>query len=1174
MFFKIRRLARSATKRIAVSITRATPSTRYRRLLFNHLEDRRMLAADGFDWIDRSGGLGPGTNSIQAVDADGNFYVAGHTNGTLPGEQSAGLADGFVRKYDASGTEIWTRQFGTQGNDSVQGMLVDSTGIYLAGNTWGTFADAGRQNIDLVSDAYVRKYDLDGTAVWTRQFGTAVNDFAHAISIDSSGVYVVGDTEGRLPGQTRILTGFPDSFVRKYDFDGAELWTRQYGSSSPNSARGVIADGSSIYVAGYARALPGQINAGGKDSYVRKYDASGNEVWTRQFGAATDDAAICVTVDATGIYAAGWIDVVGPSGTSADVYVRKLDSVGNMLWTRQFGASQAADLPFGISANGAGVFVAGATYGSLPGQTNAGNQDAFVKGYDSDGNESWTRQFGTAQFDAALGVSVDATGLYVAGFTGGVILAGPDPLNFSRMSTAFLRKYDIGGSETWTRQFTVPSPRPTSFDSVDALDGSIYVAGATTGVIAGQTGAGMADAILRKYDSTGMILWTRQFGSSLNDSPLSVSVDASGIYVAGRTEGSLPGQANLGGADAFVTKFDADGNQVWTRQLGSSLSDVAFGVATGPSGVYVAGTTDGTLPGQISAGGSDAFVQKYDANGTLLWTRQFGAPGTDQVLGVAVNGLDLYVTGQVRGTLPGQASAGSIDAFARKYDAAGNEIWTRQFGTGSFDQSFGIAASDSAVYVGGVIWNGNALPGQESAGSEDAFVRKYDSNGTEVWTRQFGTPNGDTVNELSADASGIYLAGHTTGALPGQTHEGSVDAFVRKYDLGGNEVWTRQFGSADPFTENGTGSEFAFGVAADIAGIFVVGSASGYLEGQAGLELGGFVAKMNQPATISSFSIDAAECGFAAEGDAVSIMATFSDPEVPDTHTATIDWGDGSITTGIVTESDGSGIASGTHVYTAGGIYTITITVIDDHSNATASVTTAVITGAGLRDGVLQIVGTDAADQVSVNKNGNSQAVVTANFLGASTRTYSISEINRIQASLCDGNDDIEVAGSITLSAWLYGGEGNDRLKGGGGADVLLGEGGDDLLVGGDRRDVLIGGMGADRAVGNADDDILIAGYTSFTDETAALLAIMTEWTSSGTYAERNTNLSSTHLRTEGPTATIHDDNAKDTLTGSSGQDWFFANLVLDSGDDATNKDKLTDLSSLEFAADLDFILD
>jgi Ca2+-binding RTX toxin-like protein len=100
----------------------------------------------------------------------------------------------------------------------------------------------------------------------------------------------------------------------------------------------------------------------------------------------------------------------------------------------------------------------------------------------------------------------------------------------------------------------------------------------------------------------------------------------------------------------------------------------------------------------------------------------------------------------------------------------------------------------------------------------------------------------------------------------------------------------------------------------------------------------------------------------------------------------------------------------------------------------------------------------------------------------------------------------------------------------------------------------------------------------------------MAEWTSGREYAQRCANLRGTGTGTDfanrrngnvflrngdeflGAVATVHDDNAEDTLTGSSGQDWFFANLFLDHSDDAARKDKITDLHAAEFALDIDFI--
>lgn len=220
------------------------------------------------------------------------------------------------------------------------------------------------------------------------------------------------------------------------------------------------------------------------------------------------------------------------------------------------------------------------------------------------------------------------------------------------------------------------------------------------------------------------------------------------------------------------------------------------------------------------------------------------------------------------------------------------------------------------------------------------------------------------------------------------------------------------------------------------------------------------------------------------------------------------------------------------------------------------------------------------SDMVIVGTSGNDQI----DFSSGSTPGEVIGALNGVVLSRFsptgkligrgeDGNDDLHVAVSITIPAWLYGGAGDDRLKGGGGNDVLLGESGNDLLVGGSGRDFLIGGVGADRLIGDADDDILIAGTTDYDNSASGLSTIMATWTSNQSLLLRVLQLSAI-LDADGPNATVHDDGNNDMLTGSAGYDWFFANLFLDCGDDANIKDKITDLSLIEalFAQDIDFM--
>jgi hypothetical protein len=140
--------------------------------------------------------------------------------------------------------------------------------------------------------------------------------------------------------------------------------------------------------------------------------------------------------------------------------------------------------------------------------------------------------------------------------------------------------------------------------------------------------------------------------------------------------------------------------------------------------------------------------------------------------------------------LAGGSSSGSGDVFVCKYDDSGNELWTRQFSTSSGAFATGISVDGSGVYLTGYAYG--ALPGQSSAGGLDAYVRKYDGSGAELWTRQLGTSSDDNATGISVDGSSVYVTGYTTGTFPGQTRvwssDASVDVFVAKLDAGPTDI--------------------------------------------------------------------------------------------------------------------------------------------------------------------------------------------------------------------------------------------------------------------------------------------------------------------------------------------------------------------------------------------------
>jgi hypothetical protein len=319
-------------------------------------------------------------------------------------------------------------------------------------------------------------------------------------------------------------------------------------------------------------------------------------------------------------------------------------------------------------------------------------------------------------------------------------------------------------------------------------------------------------------------LTVQAFGSDGHDSATSAAADASGIVVVGWSTGVFAGQAFAGGPqDAFVVRFDTAGTAIWTREFGTSGSDAATAVAIGGDGaVLVAGQAGGPLAG--SAGGPfDAFVRKYSAEGSVQWTRQFGVGRTaaTSASGVAVDATNaVYVAGWVQGALPGATPGGRGDAFLRKYDAAGAEVWTRQFGGADHDQATTVkvdAAGD--VYVAAQI-------DQRSGDAGSTVVRKYRPTGELLSTSALGQPADETI-AVTIDAAGaMYLVGN--GFPTGRAHDHSQgqaesnhagQPFVRKYDPSGTELWTSPL--------PGSRTEVATNIAVDSGGtVYVVGYTS------------------------------------------------------------------------------------------------------------------------------------------------------------------------------------------------------------------------------------------------------------------------------------------------------------------------------------------------------------
>jgi hypothetical protein len=387
----------------------------------------------------------------------------------------------------------------------------------------------------------------------------------------------------------------------------------------------------------------------------------------------------------------------------------------------------------------------------------------------------------------------------------------------------------------WLRQFGTATSEHAWGVALDGA-GNVFAVGTTSGGLGGAN-VGRPDAYVTKFNAQGALLWSRQLGGQGDTSGFSVATDGLGnVFICGETQESLDGMHAGGLFDAFVSKFDGAGNHAWTRQLGSSRTDSAQGVAVDPRGsVYVTGITRGSLatptPGEF-----DGFLWKLNSDGSSAWIRQLGTPRTETATAVAIDGQGhVYVTGMTTGNFGGQNPAPNLnDPFLSKYDSEGSALWTRQLETTLRDTGFGVSADALGnVFIAGYV--------DDESGAGNAFVSRFDAAGQFYWTRYDEVHGDETYRGVAADGKGhAYAAGSVRGGSPQLSDSNrNVGVLTAKYDIDGELLWSHEIDSVR--------GDMAFGVATTGDGtVHIAGTTYGDLNGPnlGGARADAFVARL------------------------------------------------------------------------------------------------------------------------------------------------------------------------------------------------------------------------------------------------------------------------------------------------------------------------------------------
>ncbi len=359
-------------------------------------------------WVQSAGGADKDSVRSIAVDGEGNVYISGSYKSSATFNAttvtSLGDTDIFLAKYNAGGTLQWVKSAGGTGSDAGSGLAIDgSNKIYLVGSYTGnaTFGALSKTAAGL-SDIFLAKYDVDGTALWVESAGGTNDDFGQAITLDSSGkIHITGYFKGsaNFGSFNKIAdASYFDVFVAEYDPVGL-TWNSAESAGGINHeySQSIAVDLSgNIYVTGsflgtFVFGSDSKTVAGSlEDTFTIKFNSSGTPQWINSIGGTGFESGRGVVIDNSGnVLVAGFY-----SWTGTSFGINKVS----------FGLDDAYVVSYTPNGDLTGMKVMGWT----------GNDMARSIAKDSKGNIYVTGHFSNSiYFDKALETSKGGTDMFV-----------------------------------------------------------------------------------------------------------------------------------------------------------------------------------------------------------------------------------------------------------------------------------------------------------------------------------------------------------------------------------------------------------------------------------------------------------------------------------------------------------------------------------------------------------------------------------------------------------------------------------------------------------------------------------------------------------------------------------------------------------------------------------------
>jgi hypothetical protein len=437
----------------------------------------------------------------------------------------------------------------------------------------------------------------------------------------------------------------------------------------------------------------------------------------------------------------------------------------NWVWAKSAGGSSNDEASSAVVDASGNTYVTGyfasptITFGTTTLTNYSGHNNFFLTKYSPTGNVLWVKSAIGIGDDKGTAIAIDSSGgIYVAGnYTGQYIIFGEnatdtlissDSLNY--VGDIFLTKFDSNGNIIWAK-----SAGGNDFDNPNSIStdtfGNIFVTGnflSNSLSFDSYTliSNGPSNIFIAKYDSTGNVLWAKSAGGMDSDKANSVATDANGnAYIAGTfqdnsiTFGTFT-LSNTGNMDAFIVKYDTNGNVLWAKNPSGTNYENASSVTTDASGsIYITGYYNSpnllfetTYLAYI--GNMDIFIVKYSTNGSVIWAKNAGGLGFDKGNSIAINS-----SGNI--CLAGWFNSSSItfgsdtlirstnisDIFLAIYSQSGNALCAKSVYGGSTDIEYSITLDNNGSTMVGYFQNPTITFGNTTLtkiGGNEIFVAK------------------------------------------------------------------------------------------------------------------------------------------------------------------------------------------------------------------------------------------------------------------------------------------------------------------------------------------------------------------------------------------------------------------------------------------------------------------